>query len=192
MNRLLTAVLIVLISLNVWYAWYQQQNAYPQNTILDQDLAQLDGDIAKTEAEMKQYKGGLIRTLVEARLAILNTSRAMLDQKRHSLLRGIDISYTIEGQPWTPATEAQLKDIGEALGTQQAKVKIAEIKADTSGGLIGVMARVEAQVERMTEAMLQQRALAAKFGLPYAPVAAEEAKKQKEALGTIVADPDAL
>ena len=192
MNRLLTAVLIVLIGVNVWYAWYQQQNAYPQNTILDQDLAQLDGDIAKTEGELKQYKGGLIRTLVEARLAILNTSRAMLDQKRHSLLRGIDISYTIEGQPWTPANEAQLKEIGDALGAQQAKVKVAEVKALTSGGLIGVMAEVEAQVEHMTEAMLQQRALAAKFGLPYAPAAAEEAQKQKEAIGTIVADPDAL
>jgi hypothetical protein len=192
MNRLLTVVLITLIGINAVYAWYQYQHALPQTTALDQDLQQLDTDIAATEADLTLYKGGLIRTLIEARLATLKTSHAMLDQKRRSLLRGIALSYTADGQSWKPASETELKEIQAAIKSQHNLVMDAEVKALTSGGLIGVLAKVEAEIARMTETMLQQRALAAKFGLPYAPAMAEEAKKQKEALGKVVSDPDGL
>lgn len=192
MNRFLTLILILLIGANGYYAWYQHQHALPTTTALDGDLKQLDAEIAAAEIDLKQYEGGLIRILIEARLATVKTSRAMLDQKRRSLLRGIQLSYTADGQPWKPASEAELKEITDALKEQHRITMDADVKAITSGGLIGILAKVEAQVAHMTEAMLVQRALAAKLGLPYAPAMEAEAKKQKEALGKIVSDPDGL
>lgn len=192
MNRLLSIVLIALIGANGWYTWYQLRRAQPDTTILDQDIASIDKEVAEAKSEVGKYNKGLLQVLIQARLEILNTSRAMLDQKRTSVLRSIDLRYTVEGQAWTPATDEQLKAIAADLGAQQAKTKLAEFKADGSGGLIGMMAKLEAQVEQMTEAMLMQRAYAAKYGLPYAPAAARESEEQQEALGKIVPDPDGL
>lgn len=192
MNRLLTLVLILLICANGYYAWYQVTHAHPTQAELDGDLQVLDGEIAEAKTAAAKYDKGLLVAVILARLEILETTRAMLQQKRSSILRGINLAYTVDGQGWKPASEADLKAVGAELGKQQARTQIADIKAAGAGGLLGIMAKVEAQAEHLTETMLLQRALAAKYGLPYAKVVADTAEQQKEALGKIVKDQDGL
>jgi hypothetical protein len=64
---------------------------------IDGDLATVATQIAATDTESQKYSGGLIKTLLDLRLAILRNTSAMLDQKRSSFIRRINLRYTIEG-----------------------------------------------------------------------------------------------
>lgn len=189
MNRLLSVVLLALIGFNGWYGWYQWQHALPTKTALDGDISAVDGEIAAAQSQASSYgQGSLLQILASGRLEILNATKTMLEQKRTSLLRGISLSYTVGGKPWSAASPDELKPLADDLAAQEVKVKIAQDNASATGGLLAILAAVDVGIEQMTEAMLRQRYLAAKHGLPYGPAASQVLKKQRESLGNLVKD----
>jgi hypothetical protein len=189
MNRVLSAVLLILIGLNGWYAWYQWERALPTKTALDGDISAVESEIASAQSQSSSYaQGSLLQVLVSGRLEVLNATKAMLDQKRVSVLRGIAINYTLEGSPWSATSPDELKLLEDDLAAQKTKAREAEAKATVTAGLLAVLASVDAGIEQMTEAMLRQRYLAAKYGLPYGPAASQGLKKQRESLGNVVKD----
>lgn len=193
MNRILTLILVILIGANGWYAWYQWRHALPTQTQLDADITQVDRDIAEASGWRTKFaEGSLLQILADGRLSALQSTRAMLDQKRLSLLRGINIDYVVNGQAWTEASAEALKGIEAEIAVEDAKIADADIRASSTGGLLAALGQVNALIEHMNGALLRQRYLAAKYGFPYAAAVDRAATDQKKSIGKVVNAPDAL
>ena len=76
-----------------------------QNAALDAAIAELDAQIATAEQESALYAGGLVKTLVELRLATLRQTGAMLNQRKQADTYGITVTYTVDGSTFSPGTD---------------------------------------------------------------------------------------
>lgn len=191
MNRLLALVLIILIGANVFYAWHQNKNARPTNTELDADISAIEIEIKEAEAAALQYQKGILM-MAKIRIETLKTTRAMLQQKRASLIRGIDLSYTVDGAKRAAPDPTRLSEIQRDLEAQTGQTKLIEQQAQGSGGMIRLMAQLQFMVEQMKTSMLQLEYYTAKYDIPFTRAINEAASEQREQLGKIVADPGAL
>ena len=144
-----------------------QPFAPEQIAALDAAITEIDAQIISSEQESALYAGGLVKTIVELRLATLRQTRAMLDQRKLANTYDIAVTYTVNGSTLTPsgsdqitALEAEIAELEEAIVAQQAE-------ADRyTGGLIQAMALSTIATSRQSLAMLQQRRLALTYGLP--------------------------
>jgi hypothetical protein len=167
----------------------------PTTEQLTADIQAVDQEIAAAQERADHYKAGtLIRVQIELELATLRTTRAMLDQKLKSWLRGIDLKYTVEGKPLPPASDEVIKKAEEDLAAAEAELQAAEAKTGTYSGLLGSMAMVEAQTNRVTVATARMRLamLRLELSMP-ASVAREGAPKPAEApIGRTIDEKGAL
>ncbi len=129
-------------------------------------IATTDTEIAAAEEESAKYSGGLVKTLIELRLATLKQTRAMLDQRLQSDSYDIVVTYTVDGHPFV-APDVDLAALETEIGLTKAKIVEQQAHADRySGGLVRAMAVSTVATTSQTLAMLEQRTLAAKYGLP--------------------------
>jgi len=136
---------------------------------LKAEIARVDSDIADTEAENAKYAGGLVKALAEARLGILRQTRAMLSQRATAVDFNVAIHYTADGRPFTlpEGSAAALAGVEAELEGMKAKIAAAEAEADKySGGLVQAMSLSTVATMRQTQAMLEQRRVSLKYGLP--------------------------
>ena len=169
--------------------------AGPSVVTLDQDLVAVRNEISACEQEAARYSGGLILVQVQSRLATLRNTEAMLDQKRLSILRGIDLRVVVDGVPLAPATPEQLDRIERDIAGVNDQIARSEAEASRyEGGLLKVTSELAAATHKMTLATLQYRYFQMKYGLAAARsesgIAAEPPPKPQ--LGNVVPDKDAL
>lgn len=171
-------------------------SAEPTDAMLDADLATVRSEIAAAEADATAYSGGLILAQIELRLQTLRTTEAMLDQKRRSWFRGIDLIYRVDGREHPPTTANDLATIEDELRTLSGEIARSEAEAARySGGLIQVMTLATAATQRTSLALLRMRYLTAKHGIPLyidADSPTGGAGTSSPTPGAVVADPDAL
>lgn len=128
-------------------------------------------EMSKTEAEIssakdldKQYSGGLIKSLVRARLEVLETNKALLEQRVNAIESGAKIKIDVSGfKPNMELASSLEKEINTLKG------QILEAKSDAekyAGGLVLSMKLAAIATQEQTLAMLEQRYLSAKYGLP--------------------------
>lgn len=133
---------------------------------LDSAISSLNQRIKEAKADAIQYSGGLLKVQIELRQSILQTTKAMLEQKRESLLRMISLNYTVNGAKAVPATKDELATIEQDLISAREKASKANAEANKySGGLIKAMALSAAATASVTEAMLEQHYYARKYGI---------------------------
>lgn len=160
----------------------------PSTMELDADLAAIDEEISKAESDFISY-GGAIQTLSQLRLFSLQYTRAMLAQKRSSLLRFVNLTYTVDGRPVPTFSAERLSELEKEIAQQEQRVAELEIKTETVGGMLQVLALLELQTEKVTLASLRQRYLTGKYGIPLLAVEpADENSKPRES----VTDDEAL
>jgi hypothetical protein len=136
---------------------------------LKQVIESVDTEIADAKATDAKYSGGLVKALIESRLATLQQTRAMLEQRANAGLFSIGVKYRVDGKPFTPPadTAAQLAAVESELASLRTNIKAQEAEvARYSGGLVLAMAMSTLATSRQTEAMVEQKRLALKFGLP--------------------------
>ena len=127
------------------------------------DVARLEAQIALAQAESDKLTGGLIKALIESRIATLGITEALLQQKIKAIETGAKM--TIEVYATVPDTSAATT-IESEIATQRLRIDQMRIDADRySGGLIKVQKESTIATMENTVAMLEQRALTAKFGL---------------------------
>lgn len=141
-----------------------------------EDLAELKSDIAIVQSEVQasqtedaRYSGGLVKTLIAARIAILRQTEAMLQQKLLSLKLGTQVRYNVDGKAFNlPATAKEMLAgvAGELAGTEE-KIRQQEAEvARFSGGLAQAMSLATLETMRQTQAMLEQKRVSLKYALP--------------------------
>lgn len=190
----LGAVVAVLLLLAGGAAFLFYAHSNPSTAALDGDIAQLRAQIDAADAEDKNYAGGAIKALIEFRAQMLRGTEAMLEQKRASVLRRIDLRYTVEGKTLAPASPAQLASMEQDI--EKAKAAVAADEAEAArytGGLLQAMKLMTASEDRLNLAQLTMAYYSAKYGLAPPPLKGPEAAPPKPvAPGKVVPDKDAL
>jgi hypothetical protein len=133
------------------------------------DLALVQSEIQVAQAEDERYSGGLVKALIESRVEVLRQTEAMLQQKLLSIKTGTSVRYTVDGKTFSlPATAHQLLgEIENAINESETKIQAQEAEvARFSGGLVQAMALSTLETMRQTHAMLEQKRVSLKYGLP--------------------------
>lgn len=133
------------------------------------DIASVDAEIRRAEAEDAKYSGGLVKALVGSEIAILRQTRAMLRHRASSWTFGIGLRYTVDGKPFVPPADAaqRLTAVEAEIATTRQKLAGAEAEAARySGGLVQALSVSTVATIRNSLAMLEQRRLALKYALP--------------------------
>lgn len=189
MNRWLGLTLGMFIVLNCVLAFLLLRSTEPFPPELEADLAEIQAQMDAAKQDTEDY-GGLIGAQAQLRMQVLQSTYAMLDQKRRALLRGVRLDYRVEGKHYNSASDTLLESLGEQLAEQERVVAQAELKAEAFGGLVGALARSTAMAEHLTLAGLRQRHIAAKYGIP--ALAKLEEEMPSTPLGEITNDEEAL
>ena len=127
------------------------------------ELSQVVSDISDAKSEDQKYSSGLIKGLIKTRLEVLETNKALLQQRINAIESGAKIETVISAvKPDLNSAASILKDI------DGLKVEIDSAKKDASqysGGLVLAMKAAAIATQEQTLALLQQRYLSAKYGL---------------------------
>jgi len=130
---------------------------------LQNELEEIRNDIAQSEEQAAQLSGGLIKVLMEARLEILKTNKALVSQRIHAIESGTKITFESNGITPSPEEASRLE---QEIQKQEEELRIAkEEAAKYSGGLIAAMKQSAVATQEQTLALLKQRYLSAKYGL---------------------------
>lgn len=165
----------------------------PSGDLLDKDLVELHTAIEAADTEATQYRGGLILAQIQLRKSVLQTTEAMLLQKRKSLLRRLNLNYVVEAKEVKPASADQLAAIEKDMQDVEAKIKKAlDEAAQYSGGLIQITLLMNVETQKMTLAALQHKYYTAKYGIPFVAVDFDKPQEKKAPVGKAVEDKDAL
>lgn len=119
---------------------------------LKAELSQTEGEISAAKHNDQQFSGGLIKNLITARLEVLGTNNALLEQRINAIESGAKIDVVVSGVKPDPELAASIKAEMEDLA-----VKINEAKTDASqysGGLIQVLKLSTVATEEQSMAML--------------------------------------
>jgi hypothetical protein len=168
-----TLVFCALMSLAPFAMQAQQPTPAPagsqERLELQSALLALTDQIASAKAEDAKYAGGLIKTLIQSRVAILEQTKAMLDQRSKAASFSTSIRYTVDGRLFTAPTDAAQQLASVEAELERMKVQIAGQEREAArytGGLVQAMALSTLATTRQTQSMIEQKRLALKFGLP--------------------------
>jgi len=127
------------------------------------ELQMTNEEISTAELENEKYTGGLIKNLIQVRLEILKTNRALIQQRIHAIESGSPVKT--ETRIYKPDSE-RLENIQEEIKKQRQELEGAKKEASKySGGLAQAMANTTVVTIEQSLAMLQQQYLMAKYGL---------------------------
>ncbi|WP_369696209.1 hypothetical protein [Lonsdalea britannica] len=76
---------------------------------LKSELSQTEKEIAQATEQQSQFTGGLIKNLTTARLEVLGTNKALLEQRINAIESGAKIDLTITGVKPNSEAAAALK-----------------------------------------------------------------------------------
>ncbi|MGO9741643.1 MAG: hypothetical protein ACLPN5_09065 [Roseiarcus sp.] len=167
----------------------------PSTEALDADLKAVQAEIKLASEEGAAYNGGLIKFMIEARKQILQTSAAMLELKRTSMLRRIDLKYHVDGKALVTTDDAGLKVVEQEIERTKSKLQVDQTEVDRySGGLLQTMAMVTAATDQASLSQLYLAYYARKYGLalPDGNVSGASEGPARGPPGKVVKDKDAL
>lgn len=161
---------------------------------LDRDRATLAGQIAAAKAESEKYSGGAVKAFIDLRIAILETTDAMLEQKRTAVFRRLHLSYPMNIQQSSPGSSADLDAIITELQQAEKKADASRLRASTySGGLAQGIALLTAETDELSVSSLRLKFYSVKHGFPLLPVSFDPKPQAEKALkGKIVGDKEGL
>lgn len=160
--------------------------------IIDKDLGEEAVKAADAKAELAKYAGGLIRTLIAARLATVELTIAGLEQRR-LLLKHRLVLPAMQPQP-TPNHAEALAALEQDIKLKEQAIAAGKAEASQySGGLIQGVLLSRIETDKLTLSLLEQRRAALKHGINY-PMMGDAAKAEAppKPPGKVVGDKEAL
>jgi hypothetical protein len=133
------------------------------------ELVSTDAEIENAAKQQDMLSGGLIKSLVMARLEILKTNKALIQQRINAIESGAKVEVV------TNQTSPDLK-LAEKLTAELATLtrEISTAKQEAAqydGGLVGSIKKATIATQEQSLAMLQQKLLSAKYGLAVPTIA---------------------
>ncbi|CDF85680.1 hypothetical protein PKB_4355 [Pseudomonas knackmussii B13] len=125
-------------------------------------LSETEGAIAQAKLQDQKLSGGLVKALIEARLEILQTNKALVQQRINAIEAGAPVKEVTVVSKSNPDLANTLS---AELETAKAEAAAANAEAQVYGGLVGALKASTAATADQTVAMLKQQYLIAKYGL---------------------------
>lgn len=125
-------------------------------------------EIAGANSTASTY-GGAIKLLATARLEILKASEALLEQRIQAIESGAKINIQV---PAVQPDQVLASSIANEITTAKAGIAAGQVEANQYGGLIKALKLATVATQEQTLAMLEQRYLSAKYGLPQSAMGA--------------------
>jgi len=133
------------------------------------DVERLRARVDEGKKERIKYgEGSVLNLLVSMRVASDEHTLAMLEQKSAALRWYPRFTYTVDGQTWKPPadTEVQLRVLEVELVKAQSEARAERARAARMGGLIGMIAQMNAELKAMPVAQLEYQMMALRHGYP--------------------------
>ncbi len=143
----------------------QEFNAEP----LKAEIEGIEQQIKETRIDSDKYSGGLIKSLLESRIQILEHTKAMLDQRLSAGNYRVNINYSLEGNEYTvPDNKDELLQAmeSEALRISQEMEKVQKEADQYSGGLIRVTKLSTVAIHQQELAMIEMKRCALIYDIP--------------------------
>ena len=135
----------------------------PNMSALQEVSNTISNQIEQAQSESEKYTGGLIKTLIDSRIATLKLTKAIVDQRITAIKIGAKLKIE------APATIAQPDDaaaLAKEIESIDQRIEKTQQNADQySGGLIHVNLLSTIATLQETRALAEQRMLTAKYGL---------------------------
>jgi hypothetical protein len=133
---------------------------------LRSELIQTNQELALANTTAASY-GGLIKSLAVARVEILKTNGALLEQRIQAIESGAKLKVEV---PATQPNEVLAASLSNEIATAKTAIALEKVDAAQYGGLIQAIRLSTVATKEQTLAMLEQRYLSAKYGLALASV----------------------
>jgi hypothetical protein len=130
--------------------------------------------------------GGAIKLLATARLEILKANEALLEQRIQAIASGAKINIQV---PAVQPDQVLASSIANEITTAKAGIAAGQIEANQYGGLIKALKFATVATQEQTLAMLEQRYLSAKYGLPQPTIGAPTSGQLSAATSTVAPSP---
>lgn len=167
MKTIIATAVACLILLAGGLAFVSYAGSDPSTEHLDQDLVKIANEISTAEAQKARYDGGAITSLIEVRIETLKVTAAMLEQKRLSLLRRIDLNYTLNGELHQP-DERKIAAIGADLAAATSERDRLSAEASRyTGGLVQAIALANAATAEFSISQLRLALLSERYGFTW-------------------------
>lgn len=133
------------------------------------DIERLRTRVDEGKKERSKYgEGSLLNLLISMRVASDEQTLAMLEQKSAALRWYPRFTYTVDGQTWKPPadTELQLRVLEVELAKAQSEALAERARAASLGGLIGMIAQMNAELKAVPVAQLEYQMMGLRHGFP--------------------------
>jgi hypothetical protein len=125
-------------------------------------LEEIRAEIEAAEADRARFEGGVVLALIEARLATLKLTQALLEQRAMAEREGVDVKFVLPVNEPNPERAAEiLLEIGDA----EKELRDIEAEARGTGGMVGAMAMLAVSTQKQTITMLRLAYYANMYGL---------------------------
>jgi len=139
----------------------------PATEMLDADVALINQQIDEARTQAASYGSGALQAMVNMRIEILEVTAALLTQKRGSLLRRVDLVYSVDGEKHR-ADPKVISDLEAALLVSEGERDRHEADAARyNGGLLQVMSLMNAATKDLEVSQIHLSILAEKYGFPF-------------------------
>ncbi|ENC8480408.1 hypothetical protein ABK514_002684 [Escherichia coli] len=131
---------------------------------LKKELAQVESQISSSRTELKKYSSGIIANLIYSKTEILEANKLLIQQRINAIESGAKITESVPATQPNPELAASIKNEIDKLNGE-----ISSAKQDASkynGGLVLSLKLSSIAMQEQTLAMLEQKYLSAKYGLP--------------------------
>lgn len=133
------------------------------------EISRIEARLAEAQAEYQNYTGGLIKSVLGVTIATQQQTIEMLKQRQGSWTFGIGLKYTVDGKSLNlpQNREHLITELERDIASAQGRSAEARAEADRyTGGLIRATQLAAHATGRQTVAMLEQKRVALKYGLP--------------------------
>jgi hypothetical protein len=122
------------------------------------DLAIVEREIVRAEHDLATFRDRpVIADQIALRIAVLETTRAMLEQKRASWLRGLRLIYRVDGQEVVPDRDALAALKAQLDDTEAGMLTARRWAARSTNEVTKNMALAMEQVHLLTQALIREQ-----------------------------------
>ena len=153
----------------------------PSTDEINKDIITIESQIKETKEAIKDHSGGLLQKMAQIRLEILKSTKEMLNQKKVGLNRYIPVSYSINGNEFTPPSNKNelLLELNQEISQLKNDLLNAQEESSRySGGLLKLTSLMQEATVSNTIAFVKQRQLLLKHDIPYFSFITKTLKKR--------------
>ncbi|MBI2566888.1 MAG: hypothetical protein HYV63_07655 [Candidatus Schekmanbacteria bacterium] len=158
-----------------------------QARALEAVLAEQRAVLASVRSELDRYESGLVKALLAARAGMVSNTIAMLEQRLLAARFGIPyLAVVAPGATPREQQPAQVAAIEADLAAQRAALAAARAEDERySGGLVKALLSTRVATLANTVAMLEQRLLADRYGIPHLTAPAPASPRSADPSATL-------